>query len=171
MKTKKITIVIQKAIEQKITAVRKQNFKIKFRNFSESFKSEKFTNNFNSTSMILCFESIIKSNDIFVANSISISACISISKKIDEFVATKIAAVVQKIMKQKIVDVIETIKFEICVKNINFFDFTMFLNLSEFCISIINANFLHHLIEIVINYQKKSVMKILFQCFRDSVLT
>ena len=120
MKTKKVTVVTQKAVEQKITAVRKQSFKIKFRNFSESFKFEEFTSNFSSTSMISCFESIIKSNDIFAASSISISACISISKKFDESVATKTVAVAQKAMKQKIVDVIEAVKSEICVKNIKF---------------------------------------------------
>ena len=86
----------------------------------------------------------------------------------------KIILVAVKQVKQKIVVaaaiVIEIVKSEICVKNINFFDFTMLLNLLEFCISVISADFLHHLIEIVVNYQKNSVLKTLRISFRDFAL-
>ena len=69
------TIVAQKTIEQKTIAARKQNSKIKFRNFSESFKSEKFTINFNSNSISIESELdiVIQSDVLFVANSIFIS--------------------------------------------------------------------------------------------------
>ena len=64
-----------KAAEQETIVVFKQSSKIKSRNFSQSFKFEEFAISFNSnsTSMILCFESIIKSNAVLVANSIFIS--------------------------------------------------------------------------------------------------
>ena len=76
--------------------------------------------------------------------------------KIAVFVAVK--RVQQEVVAVEKIGVaaIEAIKSEICVKNINFFDFTMFLNLLELRISIINASFLHHLIEIAVNYQKKT---------------
>ena len=61
---------LTKAVEQETIVVRKQSSKIKFRNFSESFKSEKFTINFSSISTISDFERIIKSNVILVENSI-----------------------------------------------------------------------------------------------------
>ena len=71
--TKEITIVVQETIKREIVVALKQNSKFKFNEFLKSFKFEKFTINFNSTSTILCFESIIKSNVVFVANSIFIS--------------------------------------------------------------------------------------------------
>ena len=73
-------------------------------------------------------------------------------------------------MKQEVVVVvIETIKSEICVKNINFFNFTMQINLWEkFRISVFSASFLQHLIEVVVKYKKKSILKFFFQCLRDS---
>ena len=275
---KKIVAVIQKIMKQKVVAAFKQNSKIKRRIFFESFKFEEFTISFSSTSIKLRFESIIKSNVVFVANSIfisiskssklsfssSISFCststiLLINQSICSFIANimfyimyenrliilknwfhikfnveaiivvdfnftsiskessfnvvkcfecdlilndwkfhdnsmkkhynrifncsffddkktkKVTTIVQKIKKQKITIVvvvaIEAAKSETCVKNINFFDFTMILNLFEFCISVFSANFLHHLIEIAVNYQEKSIIKILFQCLRDSALT
>ena len=58
----------------------------------------------------------------------------------------KIVNVVQIIMKQKIVVVvIETIKFEICVKNINFFDFFMMMNLLKLHFFVNCANFFQKL--------------------------
>ena len=123
-----------------------------------------------STSIKFRFESIIKSNVVFVANSISISI-----SNIEKFETNEIVVVIQKIIKQKIaivvVIVIETIKFETCVKNINYFDFIMQINFwKKFRISINIANFLHHLIDVFVKYRKKNILKILFQCFRDFVL-
>ena len=93
---------------------------------------------------------------------------------LDEFDADEIAIVVRKIMKRKIVVaiavIIEAIKFETCVKNIKFFDFTMLLNLLEFRISINNASFQHHLIEFFVMYKENNILKFFFQCFRDSAL-
>ena len=123
-KTKKIVVVIKKTIEQKIVVVFKSNLKIKTKQFFKSFKFQKFANTFNSTSIKSKFELIIKSNVVFVANSISISI-----SKIEKLNAKKVVVIVQKIMKQKIVVVIETIKFEICVKNIKYFDFIMQINI------------------------------------------
>ena len=80
IEAEKAAIAAQKAIEEAVAA-RKQNSKIKSRNFSESFKSEKFTISFSSTSTMSDFESIIKSNVVFVANSIFIS--ISESSKLN----------------------------------------------------------------------------------------
>ena len=99
---------------------------------------------------------------------------LSYVKEFEKLDAKKIVVIAQRTMKQEIVSVvvvvIEAIKSEVCVKHIEFFDFTMFLNLLEFHISVNSANFLRHLIEIAVNYQKKSVIKILFQCLRDFAL-
>ena len=76
-------------------------------------------------------------------------------------------------MKQEIVVVaVEAIKSEITnLKNINFFDSTMQVDLWEkFHISINSANFLYHLIEFVVKYKEKSLLKFLSQCLRDSAL-
>ena len=146
IETKKVTIVVQKTIEQKVVVVFKSQSKIKLNKSFKSFKFEKFAINFNSnsTSMILCFESIIKSNVVFVANSIFISTSKSsnsislrsilscststillINQSSYLLVANQL--VVEKVVKQI---VIETIKSEIInLKNINFFDFTMQVNL------------------------------------------
>ena len=112
-----------------------------------------------------------KAKEIVVASSISISVCMSISN-IEKLEAEKVFIVAQKAMKQEIVvAVIETIKSEICVKNINFFDLTMQIDFWEkFRISVNSANFLYHLIEFAVKYKKKSILKILFRCFRDSAL-
>ena len=88
--------------------------------------------------------------------------------------AKKISIVAKKTIKQKIdvvvVVVIETIKFEIYVKNINYFDFIMQIDFWEkFCISINNANFLRRLIDAFVKYKKNNILKILYQCFRDFV--
>ena len=142
----------------------------------KSFKFEEFTISFNSksTSIKSSFELIIKSDVAFVANSTFISVFISISNT-KEFEAEKISDYIQKIMKQEIavvvVAVIEAIKSEICVKDIDFFDSTMQMNFwKKFRISTFSASFLQHLIEIVVNYREKSVIKILSQCLRDSAL-
>ena len=107
-------------------------------------------------------------NDFIKEHFRKSSECFRTKKTIEQ----KIFIVVQEVIKQKIVVVvIKAIKSEDCVKNINFFDFTMQINLWEkFRISINSASFLHHLIEIVVNYREKNIIKMLFQCFRDSAL-
>ena len=69
IEAKKTAIVVQEVVESKVDVVVNFELKIKIK----SFKFEKFTINFSSTSTISCFESIIKSNVVFVANSIFIS--------------------------------------------------------------------------------------------------
>ena len=127
-------IVAQKTIEQEIVIVFKSQTKIKLNKVFKSFKFEEFAINFNSssTSMILCFESIIKSNVARLANSIFMS----ISKEsrmtsiqFEEFDVEKTIVIAQKIKKQVVVAVIETAKSETCFKNIDFFDSTMQMNL------------------------------------------
>ena len=78
-------------------------------------------------------------------------------------------------MKQEIVVVVvvfvETAKFDVCVKDINFFDFIMQVDFwNKFRISVNSANFLHHLIEIAVNYREKNIIKMLFRCLRDFAL-
>ena len=92
----------------------------------------------------------------------------------------EIFIVVQEIMKQEVVvaektveqAVIETIKSEIInLKKIDFLDFIMQVDLwKKFRISINSASFLYHLIEFAVKYKKKSILKILFRCLRDSAL-
>ena len=162
--TKRTSRIVQKTADQEVVIVNlKLRSKIKFSKFFESFKFETFIINFSSTSTISNLESIIKSDAALITSSILANEAIMNAKKA--------AAIIQKIIKQKAVAVIDAVKSEICVKNIKFFDFTMFLNLLDFQLSVNSACFLHHLIEIVVNYQKKSVLKILFQCLRDSALT
>ena len=69
IETEKIAIVVQEVIESKIDVVVNSELKTKIK----SFKFEKFTINFNSTSTISNLESIIKSNVALVASSIFIS--------------------------------------------------------------------------------------------------
>ena len=69
--------------------------------------------------------------------------------------AKKIVVVAQKIIKQEVVVVektakqaiIKAVKFEICLKNIDFFDFIMMMNLSKLQFSTSNASFLQILNE------------------------
>ena len=156
-------------IQSKFQLVASSEFQAKLK----TFKFEKFaiSSDFNSTSIKSIFESIIKSNVVFAASSISISICMSILN-IEKLETEKAFIVAQEIMKQEIVVVvIEAIESKICVKNINFFDSTMQIDFwNEFRISVFSASFLQHLIEIAVNYREKSVIKILFQCFRDSAL-
>ena len=56
---KKIIVIIQKIMQQKIVAIFKQNSKIKFNKFLKLFKFEKFAINFNSTSTKTRFERIL----------------------------------------------------------------------------------------------------------------
>ena len=128
--TTKIAIAAQKATEQETIAAFKQSSKLKSSKFFKTFKFEEFAINFNfnSTSIKSIFESIIKSNIVLVASSTSISICMSILN-IEKLEAEKVSIVAQKAMKQEVVVVvIEAIKSEICVKNINFFDSTMQIN-------------------------------------------
>ena len=152
---------------------------------SESIKSEKFTISLSSTSTITDFESITTSDDALVVSSIPMPASKrskmtsiqfeKLNTKKEAFDAKKAAVTAQKAKKQETanaaVTAIETTKPEACVKNIDFFDPTMLLNLSEFCISAFSASFLHHLTEIAANYQEKSIIKILSQCLRGPALT
>ena len=96
------------------------------------------------------------------------------AKKIAEQVvveAEKAAIVIQNTMKQKTVAVvIEAVKSETCVKNIDFFDFIMMINLSELQLSASSASFFQRLREQAVKYQKNSVLKALQTSLRDSAL-
>ena len=63
---------------------------------------------------------------------------------------------------------IETSKFEIIVVNIDFFDFTLMLNLFEFHLFNININFVQNINAMIIKYQVKNILTILIKCLRDS---
>ena len=95
-----------------------------------------------------------------------------IKKTLEQIVieTKKIVIVAQKVMKQKVVVVIETTKFEIDVKNINFFDFFMMMNLSKLHFFVNCANFFQKLNEQSIKYQENNVLKTLKTNFRDFVL-
>ena len=71
------------------------------------------------------------------------AAFVVVKKKKNEIV------VVEETVKQI---VIKTIKFKICVENLNFFNFTIILNLLKFHISINNAIFLFRFVKIVLKY-------------------
>ena len=93
-------------------------------------------------------------------------------REIDVIKAKKAAVVAQKATEQEAVDVIKAVKSEICVKNLDFLDSIMQVNLwKNFRISVNSASFLHHMIEFVVNYQEKSVLKALKTSLRDSALT
>ena len=109
--------------------------KIKSRKFAKFCKFEEFTISLNSksTSIKLNFESIIKSDVVFVASSTFISIFISVSNT-KESEAEEISDYTQKAIKQEIAAVvvvaIETVKSEIInLNDIDFFDFIMQVNL------------------------------------------
>ena len=144
--TEKISNYTQMTMKHEVVVANfESRLKIKFSKFFKSFKSEKFTINFNSSSISIKskFEGVL-----LIANSNSISTSVA---------------------KQA---VIETIKSEITnLKNIDFFDSTMQINLwKKFRISVNSASFLYHLIEFAVKYKKKSILKVFFRCFRDSAL-
>ena len=245
IEAEKAAIVAQEAVKREVVIVLKQSSKLKFSEFFKSFKSEKFTINFNSTSTILNLESIIKLNVALVASLIfisisensnstflrSISLCstsyivttlyFSYDKRLMTFkkcihTNSTSKALIQAEFRHTFIklslncitccrcdliledwkfhdnfikehfrksfecsetniaeekEIVEAAKSKIIVKNINFFDFTMQINLwKKFHISINNASFLYHLIEFAVKYKKKNLLKFLFQCFRDSAL-
>ena len=77
-------------------------------------------------------------------------------------------------MKQEVVVVEKTakqaVKSETCVKNIDFFDSIMMMNLSELHLSVNCASFLQNLNEQAVKYQESSVLKTLQTSLRDSAL-
>ena len=81
IETKKIAIIVQKVIESKVDVV--VNFKFRAKINFKSFKFEKFTSKFNSssTSIKSSFVSIIQSDVVLIANLIFIS---NFSRSIDE---------------------------------------------------------------------------------------
>ena len=64
---------------------------------------------------------------------------------------------------------IETSKSKICVNDLNFFDFTMLLNLFEFHLFNFSVCFIQKLDSTTRNYQAKSVLITLIRCLRDSI--
>ena len=81
----------------------------------------------------------------------------------------KIVAVIKKTIEQEIV-VTNASKSKIIVVDIDFFDFTMQLNFwKKNRISVINAHFLHHLIEFVVKYQKNDILTFFFNVFAISL--
>ena len=99
-------------------------------------------------------------------------------EELERLDAKKAVAVAQKAMKQEAVVVEETakqavmkaVKSETCSKDIDFFDFTMMMNLSELHLSVNCASFLQILDEQAVKYQKSNVLKALQTSLRDSVL-
>ena len=88
--------------------------------------------------------------------------------------ARKAAAVTQIVMEQEVVAVEKTakqaVKPEACVKDIDFFDSTMMMNLSELHLSVNCASFLQNLDEQAVKYQESSVLKALQTSLRGSAL-
>ena len=75
----------------------------------------------------------------------------------------KCESLVYEIANKKIV------KFEIFVNDIDFFDFTLQLNMFELHLSTSNASFLQQLKNSTIKYQKQNILDVLNKCFRDFV--
>ena len=70
--------------------------------------------------------------------------------------------------KTKAIEVLKkALKFDVFVNNINFFDFTLQINMLELRLSTSNANFLQQLKNSTIKYKKKSIISLLNKCFRD----
>ena len=63
----------------------------------------------------------------------------------------------------------KTLKSNVFVNDINFFDFTLQINILELRLSILNANFLQQLKNSTIKYKKKNIISLLNKCFRDSI--
>ena len=122
-----------------------ENFTSKFSTQLEIFSSQ--TQNLQQSS------NASKSNSLqtIAFNSISMKFCF-------EFV-------IQSTTKKAI----ETSKSKICVNDLNFFDFTMLLNLFEFHLFNFNVCFIQKLDSTTRNYQTKSVLVALVRCLRDSI--
>ena len=74
----------------------------------------------------------------------------------------------KKTKKTRAIEIVnETLKLEVFVNDINFFDFTLQFDMLELHLSISNASFLQQLKNSTIKYQKQSILEILNKCFRD----
>ena len=100
-------------------------------------------------------------------------------KELERLDAKKAVVVAQKAMKQEVVVVVEktakqvvmkAVKLETCSKDIDFFDFTMMMNLSKLHLYVNCASFLQILNEQAVKYQKSNVLKTLQTNLRDSAL-
>ena len=76
----------------------------------------------------------------------------------------------KKTKKTRAIEIVnETLKFEVFVNDIDFFDFTLQFDMLELHLSTSNANFLQQLKNSTIKYKKKSIVSLLNKCFRDFV--
>ena len=160
------------ADQEAVIASPKPRSKAKPSKPSESIKSEDFTISPSSAPAKSCSKPITRLDEILKLNPAIAVAMTSLC--LNEPDADEAAAAARKAMKQETAAAaaaIEAIKPEACAEDIEFFDPTMLLNLPEFHISASSASFLHHLAEVAVNYQGKSVMKILPQCLRGPALT
>ena len=74
----------------------------------------------------------------------------------------------EKTKKTRAIEIVnETLKFEIFVNDINFFDFILQFDMLELHLSISSTNFLQQLKNSTIKYQEQSILDVLNKCFRD----
>ena len=95
--------------------------------------------------------------------------CLSTLKTQKQILTSTTSMISKEVTKQVVkaqAKTIEAFKLEICVNDIEFFDFIMQLNLFEFHLFNINVNFLQNLD--ATKYKKQSKLTILIKCLRDS---
>ena len=63
----------------------------------------------------------------------------------------------------------KALKFDVFVNDINFFDFTLQMNILELRLSISSANFLQQLKNSIIKYKKRNILDVLNKCLRDFI--
>ena len=116
----------------------------------------------------LCIQDWKSKNDSMIIHVQQSSNClVEVKRKVFETFKRISKEVVEQIVKTQ-TKTIETSKFEICVKNINFFDFILMLNLFEFHLFNISINFVQEIDAMIVKYQIKSVLIVLIKCLRDS---
>ena len=78
----------------------------------------------------------------------------------------KIKEIVEKVV-EKVVK--EALKFEVSINDVDFFDFTLQLNIFKLYLTTTNANFLQQLKNSTIKFNEKSILSLLNKCLREFV--
>ena len=73
----------------------------------------------------------------------------------------------QNTKKKRETKIKEVLKFEVLINDIDFFDFTLQMNMFELRLTTSSASFLQQLKNSTIKYQKQSILDVLDKCLRD----
>ena len=74
-----------------------------------------------------------------------------------------------KYKKKREAKIKEVLKFEVSINDIDFFDFTLQMNMFKLRLTTLSASFSQQLKNSTIKYQKQSILNVLDKCLRDLV--